>query len=126
MRGTHRSVLGAVAAGVAALAGCVGGASEDLRFRNFTSDHRALTVRIWNPDGEQVFDETVDLAANFAGEQPTQPPRSGAFTAPGSHEVTAFLPDGPTETANWAVEEAATYHVTVRDGPQITLGELGP
>ncbi|WP_255195243.1 hypothetical protein [Halorarius litoreus] len=126
MARTRRSVLGVTAASLAGLAGCIGSDPEDLRFRNFTSDRRELTVRIWNERGEQAFDETVELAANFAGEQPEQPTRRGVFTSPGTYEVTAFLPDGPTETANWTVEKRETYHVSVYDGPELTLGELGP
>lgn len=123
---SRRTLLGATAASVATLAGCVGQQSEDLRFRNVTPDTQTLTVRIWGPDGAQVVDETLELAANFAGEQPDQPTRSGVFAGPGTYEVTAFLPDGPTRTDTWSVDEGETYHVTVRDGPELRLGRLGP
>jgi hypothetical protein len=122
---SRRTLLAATATSVAALAGCVGQQSEDLRFRNFTPDPQTLTVRIWGPDGEQAFDETLELAANFAGEQPDQPTRSGVFSGQGEYEVTAFLPEGSTATDIWSVEAGETYHVTVRDGPELTTGELG-
>jgi hypothetical protein len=122
----RRTVLAVTAASATTLAGCVGRQPEDLRFRNVTPDPQQLTVRIWGPDGEQVFDETVELAANFAGEQPDQPTRTGVFSGAGRYEVTAFLPDGPTATDVWSVEVGETYHVTVREGPALTTGELGP
>lgn len=86
-----------------------------------------MTVRIWDATGEQVFEEMVDLDANFAGEQPEQPTRRGVFAQRGSYELTVFLDGGPTVTDSWDVDDTnLTYHVTVREGPELVTGRLGP